>query len=85
MTRTATTSFPCRAGPGGKPYTETDQLRPRAKVHICGEHGMWWAVVYGKTDDDDCRLARPKQKTYTYRGPCRFGWVHKRYITIIAG
>lgn len=74
-----------QSGPGGKPFAEKDRLHSGAHVWVCGDKANWWAVVYGDHNEADCKIARPKQKQYAYTGPCRYGWVSKRYVEIIAG
>ena len=77
-----------RSGPGGKGYGEIDRLHTGDKVIICEERGPWLAVVYfgqpvrDLSDTCDVIINRPRQP---YRGPCRSGWVHSRYVRNIVG
>lgn len=70
-----------RAGPGSG-------NRMLAKIHtgqivyICDERGGWLGIVYGRRD---CEVNFPIQMRSAYRGPCRSGWVSRKYIAEIAG
>ena len=33
----------------------------------------------------DCEVGSPVASVRPYDGPCRWGWVHSRYVTVIAG
>ena len=74
-----------RSGPGGKPYREIDRLHNGNAVIVCDEQGPWLAVVYGRFAEDDCGVGTPWPVRKPYAGPCRFGWVHSRYVKIVAG
>jgi len=75
-----------RSGPGGQPYREIDRLFSSDAVHVCGrKNTTWLAVVYSaaRTAQDGCDIA-PKGARRPYDGPCKFGWVHSRYIKVSA-
>jgi hypothetical protein len=74
-----------RSGPGGKPYREIDRLHNGNAVIVCDEQGPWLAVVYGRSPDDDCGVGTPWPVRKPYAGPCRSGWVHSRYVRMVAG
>ncbi len=74
-----------RSGPGGKPYREIDRLHNGNAVIVCDEQGPWLAVVYGRSPDDDCGVGTPWPTRKPYAGPCRSGWVHSRYVRMVAG
>jgi hypothetical protein len=74
-----------RSGPGGKPYREIDRLYNGNAVMVCDEQGPWLAVVYGRSADDDCGVGTPWPVRKPYGGPCRSGWVHSRYVRMVAG
>jgi hypothetical protein len=67
---------------------EKDRLGPGAELWICDEAGDWMGVVY---DPDalegagDCGVGTPSDRVRLYPGPCRSGWVHSRYVVVIAG
>lgn len=74
-----------REGPSSK-HREGDRLGPGALVTICEERGAWLGIVYPTAGRDvDCGLSSPRAKRATYRGPCRSGWVHSRFVEVVAG
>jgi hypothetical protein len=76
-----------RSGPGGWPYREIDRLFNGHDVHLCGARRQWYAIVYHRSPQslESCGVSTPWQKRRAYRGPCRYGWVHSRYIKVTAG
>ena len=74
-----------QSGPGGKPYVEKDRLHSGKLVTVCDETRGWYGVIYGPTDMTDCRYERKRNGSFEYTGPCKYGWVAKRYVEIIAG
>ncbi len=74
-----------QSGPGGKPYVEKDRLHSGKEVTVCAETSGWYGVIYGSTDMTDCKFERKRNGRYEYTGPCKYGWVSKRYVEIIAG
>jgi hypothetical protein len=76
-----------RSGPGGRPFREIDRLYNGQRVHICEERGAWMGVVYDKSgaDTSGCQVRRPWPVRQPYTGPCRYGWVHSRYVGNLAG
>jgi hypothetical protein len=75
-----------KAGPGAN-FARIDKLYNGTNVAICGYHGDWYAVVYSNRGNDleACNTFTPWRKTMPYTGPCRSGWVHKRWIGNLAG
>jgi len=73
-----------QSGPGGKPYREIDRLYNGNPVYICGEKGKWLAIVY-PADGRNCGVSTPWAARLPYTGPCRYGWVHSRYVRLTAG
>ena len=73
-----------RSGPGGKPYREIDRLYNGNKINVCGDRGPWLQIVY-PADGRDCGVGTPWPVRQAYTGPCNYGWVHRRYVRIIAG
>jgi hypothetical protein len=78
-----------KAGPGLN-YARIDKLYHNgAQVWICSERGDWWGIVYDWSGKwaEKCNvsesIAWPKRMPYT--GPCRSGWVHKRWVKGVAG
>jgi hypothetical protein len=74
-----------RSGPGGKPYREIDRLYNGNRVFVCHNKGPWLTVVYGNSPDGTCGVSTPWPVRQPYTGPCRFGWIHSRYVEIVAG
>jgi hypothetical protein len=72
-----------RSGPGWK-FSRIDKLHTADQVYLCVESGDWFGVVYTKTRQNS-NVSTPRQKSVPYTGPCRSGWVHKRWIELLAG
>ena len=67
---------------------EKDRLGPGREIWLCDEAGEWHGVVYGDDPAEgpgDCGVGTPAASVQPYAGPCRWGWVHSRYVTVIAG
>lgn len=69
-----------------------DKLKPGRELLLCEDSadGQWVGVVYpepwGGPIVTDCRVSSPVAgKPRPYDGPCRSGWVARRFITVIAG
>jgi hypothetical protein len=73
-----------QSGPGGRPYREIDRLYNGNSVHICGQRGKWLSIVY-PANGRDCGISTPWPTRLPYTGPCRYGWVHSRYVRLTAG
>lgn len=73
-----------REGPGAQ-YAMTDKLSENRAVFMCGERGEWVAVVYGDKRLGGCGVTSPIARRQPYRGPCKSGWVHGRWIELMAG
>ena len=74
-----------RSGPGGH-FREIDRIYNGQPVWICEDRGPWMAVVYDKRGrDDQCGVSSPWPVKQPYTGPCRYGWVHSRYIGNLTG
>ena len=75
-----------RSGPGGKPFREIDRVYNGMHVKICDQRGLWYAVVYGSDGSADrCNVDQSRTIRGPYTGPCRYGWIHSRYVGDIAG
>lgn len=72
-----------RAGPGTD-FRELDRLRNGDEVRTCDRRGEWSAIVYG-TSGTDCGVDRASPHKWRYNGPCRAGWVDRRWIRHVAG
>lgn len=74
-----------REGPGSK-HGERDRLGAGTLVTICDERGAWLGVVYPAPGTKaDCGVSSPQPERTPYRGPCRSGWVHGRFVDVVAG
>ncbi|WP_442679978.1 hypothetical protein ACSBM8_01870 [Sphingomonas sp. ASY06-1R] len=70
-----------QSGPGGKPYRQLDRVHTDQRLLVCEEKGMWLGVVYSKGHNDaDCGVTSPRAQRAAYRGPCRSGWVYRKYV-----
>lgn len=66
---------------------ERDRIKNGNRLYLCDQSGDWYGVVYQKAGDtlQDCGTATPSAYVGAYRGPCRYGWVHKYYVEFLAG
>jgi hypothetical protein len=81
-----------RVGPGIA-FRRVDSLKPETVVTICEErptqigndaNDYWYGVVYGRPRQD-CGTGTPRAGKVSYVGPCKSGWVSKKYIRLEAG
>ena len=72
-----------KGGPGLR-FPRIDKLYNGEQVYICIESSDWYGIVYSK-QRRDCNVSTPWPRSLPYTGPCRSGWVHKRWIELIAG
>lgn len=73
-----------RNGPGAA-YAMTDKLPEGREVMMCDQRGDWIAVVYSDSQLGRCGVGSPIGKRQAYRGPCKSGWVHGKWIVLMAG
>src|SRR5262249_38615547 len=74
-----------RSGPSSG-YGTIDKLYNGKNVIICDQKGDWYGVVYSPGRDIDiCNVTTPWPRPMPYTGPCRSGWVHKKWIGNLAG
>lgn len=64
-------------------YAKIDELYNGDEAYLCQQDGSWWGIVYGGIGG--CGVSSPVPRRMAYRGPCRAGWVHGRYVDFIAG
>ena len=76
-----------RSGPGGRPYREIDRLFNGNQIYICGQSGAWYSVVYtaDRSIGRECGVSTSWSTQQPYTRPCRYGWVHSRYVKGVAG
>jgi hypothetical protein len=53
-------------------------------VNLCDQRGSWLGVVYSH-ETMDCGVGTPWPRRQVYSGPCRSGWVYKKFVTDFAG
>jgi hypothetical protein len=56
-------------------------------LSLCDTQGEWIGVVYRLESDGDinCGVGTPSAYLGAYRGPCRYGWVNRRFVELLAG
>lgn len=72
-----------RAGPGSG-YAMRDKVYNGYVLHVCDERGPWLGVVYSHKTED-CGVGTPWPQARAYTGPCRVGWVFRKYVKDYAG
>ena len=72
-----------RDGPGTR-FRTLDRLGRGRSLFVCEERGPWLGVVYGERNAD-CAVSTPRRRRAAYAGSCRSGWVHRRYVGLLAG
>ncbi|SFR96604.1 hypothetical protein [Sphingomonas jatrophae] len=73
-----------RAGPGTA-WPEIARLRPATSMIACSEKADWIAVIIQPGGGGDCAIPVPTGKPLRYAGPCRHGWVNRRFVETVAG
>jgi hypothetical protein len=80
-----------RMGPGTN-FKEIDRVHDGLHIAICDDHDGWYGIVYDEwngvfTEGDYCHLdiKYNKRKKHPYYGPCRHGWISKKFVTDLAG
>ena len=74
-----------RSGPGGAKFREIDRVYNGMSLAICDQVGPWFVVVYSTDNRAECNVSTPWPRKQAYTGPCRYGWVHSRYVGDLAG
>lgn len=69
-----------RAGPGTN-FKMLDKIHTNDQVWMFSESKNWVGIVYG-SQDINCS---PIKTDKPYSGPGKKGWVHKKFITVLAG
>ncbi len=67
-----------RSGPSAN-FTKLDELHTDDIVYLCDVAGKWLGVVYAR-DDTECGVFVPWPRARPYTGPCRVGWVFRKYV-----
>jgi hypothetical protein len=70
-----------RSGPSRR-ARELHRLRNGREVYACVRQGNWFGIVFEDVPrQTGCGVfERPRRTEAVYRGPCRSGWVHERYL-----
>lgn len=61
-----------------------DRLHNGRPLWICDDRGAWLGVVYPAAQED-CAVNVNLKRSRPYHGRCRSGWVHSRWVRLIAG
>ena len=71
----------------GSGSAEKDRIANGTALSVCEDADGWYSVIYRQPGDPavDCGDTQPVAQMRAYDGPCRYGWVSSRYVTIIAG
>ena len=64
---------------------ELDRLPAGKTVAMCDSTDGWVGIVYDLTGSMDCGTGSPIDSEQNYGGPCKSGWVSKKFITLTAG
>ena len=73
-----------RSGPSSS-YATIDKLYNGQDVIICDSRGDWYGVVYSTRRSVECNVTGPWHRPMPYTGPCRSGWVYKKWLGNLAG
>lgn len=65
--------------------TRTDKLLKNQSVWICEEQKDWYGIVYTQDEKKDCGVTKAIKDKKEYGGPCKSGWVSKKYVEPQAG
>lgn len=73
-----------RSAPNGR---EVDRVYNGQRLYLCMPKGNWEGVVYPSASQtpEQCGVNSTWPAGVPYSGPCKFGWVYKRYVKVIAG
>lgn len=57
------------------------------EVAVCEVDGSWSGIVFPAHGQalDECYTATPVSSAREYQGPCRWGWVETKDLTVVAG
>lgn len=73
-----------RSGPGSR-FRMIDKLHTDQLYFDCDSQGDWVGIVYSRNPNADCGVGTPIPRRQAYRGPCKSGWVFRKYTKLIAG
>ncbi len=72
-----------RSGPGTS-YKELYRLTSSETFAMCDFRNGWYGIVLN-SGRDDCGTNSLLPTKRAYKGPCRSGWVHERFVNLLAG
>ncbi len=72
-----------RSGPGSG-HAMLDKIHNGDIVNLCDQRGSWLGVVYSH-ETEDCGVGTPWPRRQVYSGPCRSGWVYRKFVADYAG
>ncbi|ODA66201.1 Bacterial SH3 domain protein [Methyloligella halotolerans] len=75
--------LPVRSGPGPD-YPVIDEIKEGQGVSMCDRKKGWEGIVYSKKDQA-CGVGTPWPEPRAYSGPCKSGWVERKYVDLVAG
>ena len=73
-----------RSGPGSR-NAMIDKIHNGQKIWFCDQQGAWVGIVYSRNRQTDCQVSSPVASRRPYSGPCRSGWVFRKYVRMLAG
>ena len=73
-----------RDGPGTG-YAMLEQLHNGDHVFVCADDGGGWLGIVYPADGPDCEVGTPWPEQAAYSGPCRSGWVSRKWVKMLAG
>jgi len=77
-----TAALTVRGGPGPE-FAAIGRLASGHRVHLCDASGDWLGVVYSPGGgQSDCGVSAPVTDKQPYMGPCRSGWVHRKFVRV---
>lgn len=64
-----------------------DKILNGQSLWICEDSadGLWFGIVYTSKENLDCAVSSSIKERKAYKGPCKSGWVSKKYVKVLAG
>lgn len=75
-----------RTGPSTE-HPLSDKLKEGQTFYVCSssKDEKWVGIVYSTDKTNDCGVTSAIKKLAPYRGKCKQGWIHSRWMKVIAG
>jgi hypothetical protein len=64
--------------------TRLDKLHRGQSLWICQEKKDWYGVVYSTGQNQNCGVTQAVKTKKVYDGPCKSGWVSKKFVELVA-